>query len=148
MYSNFPGLCSTVRVRWVVCCCGLLILAGCSESLGKLVPVQGKVVLADGKPLPGGHVTFFLIERDPKTPSLTPEGKIEADGSYVLYTKGQLGAPPGKYRVVLLRGSDRKAWSKIAPQYSNQKKSPLELEVVDNKPEGGYDLKLKPRSGR
>jgi hypothetical protein len=126
----------------------VLILAGCSESLGKLVPVQGKIMMADGKPLPGGHVTFVQIERDPKTPSLTPEGVIEADGSYTLFTKGQPGAPPGKYRVVLLPGSDRKAWSSGVPrQYSNQQKSPLEVEVMENKPEGGYDLTLLPRSG-
>jgi hypothetical protein len=126
------------------------MLAGCSKSepsLGKLVPVQGKITLADGNPLPGGHMIFIPINRDPNAPSPPSDGNIQADGSYALFTKGQPGVPLGKYRVVLSRGVDKKAWNRVHPQYFNQETSSLEVEVAENKPEGGYDLKLLPRSG-
>ncbi len=138
----------SVRAGTVVCWFGLLMLAGCKDagpSLGKLVPVQGKITLADGKPLVGGEVTFVPIDKDSNAPSFTADGPIEEDGSYTLYTKGKPGAPPGKYRVVLTRGSDRKSWFAVPPPYFSQKKSTLEIEVTENKPEGGYNLKLRPR---
>jgi hypothetical protein len=168
MHLNCSRSGSKAYVRVAICCCGLLMLAGCSnseESPGKLVPVQGKITLSDGTPLPGGRVLFFASDRDPNAPPpASPErnapaspdrdtptsvGQVQEDGSYTLSTKGHPGAPLGKYRVVLARGAaDRKAWSRVPTQYVNPRKSPLEVEVADNKPEGGYDLKLQPRSGR
>jgi hypothetical protein len=147
-------------VRVVICYCGLLMLAGCGNSepsLGKLVPVQGKITLSDGTPLPGGYMTLFPIESDSKAPPNTPAehlsppisgGEIGPDGSYTLSTKEQPGAPLGKYRVVLARGADTKAWSRVSGQYFDRRRTTLEIEVVEDKPEGGYDLKLVPRRGR
>ena len=151
MHLNCSRLSSMGCVRVAVGCCGLLMLAGCSKSepsLGKLVPVQGKITLADGTPLAGGHMIFIPINSDPNAPSPTSDGNIQADGAYTLFTKGQPGVPLGKYRVGLSRGADKKTWTRVAPQYFNHENSPLEVEVVENKPEGGYDLKLLPRSGR
>jgi hypothetical protein len=135
-------------------CCGLLVLAGCSsDPRGKLYPVTGKITLPDGTPCPKGNVTFIPLEADPKAPSFpASEGAIREDGSYTLSTKGKPGVPAGKYRVVLSSGRERralaKAWSVVPLKYTSEAKSPLEVEVAENKPEGGYDLKLQPQSGQ
>jgi hypothetical protein len=162
MHSIYSGSYPAALVRAAICVYGLLFLAGCNgnseQSLGKLVSVQGKITLNDGTALPGGRVLFVPIERDPNALSPhtaagrippTSVGHIEEDGSYKLSTNGQEGVPLGKYRVVLSRGAaDRKAWIQVHPQYTSQQKSPLEVEVVENKPERGYDLKLLPRNVR
>lgn len=140
---------SSARAGLAACWCALLMLAGCGKSgpaLGKLVPVQGKITMADGKPLSGGLVSFMQIDRKPGVPTPTPEGTIQEDGSYTLYTYDKPGAPPGKYRIVLNPGSDRKLRFAIPQQYFGRQ-SPLEVEVEENKPEGGYDLKLESRKG-
>jgi hypothetical protein len=137
-----------VLIRAVLGSCVLLILAGCSggeAGLGKLVPVKGKVTTARGTPLPGGQVTFIPLDRDPNAPGVTSGGKITPEGNFQLFTKGKPGAPLGKYRVVLARGTERKGWNRVPPQYSSQEKSPLEVEVAEEKPEGGYDLKIQTR---
>jgi hypothetical protein len=148
MYVSCSGLSVMVRARAAICCCGLLMLAGCSSggpSLGKLVPVQGKITLASGKPLPGGQVSFVPLDRDPNVPGITSDGQINREGAYKLFTDNKPGAPPGKYRVVLSRGADRKGWTRVPPRYFSEQKSPLEVEVVADKPEGGYDLKVLTR---
>jgi hypothetical protein len=112
--------------------------------------------MADGKPLTGGYIIFIPIESIPKprkdtAPTseeelpLSPGGKIEEDGSYTISTSGKPGVPPGTYRVVLDRGANRKVFAKVPRKYTLPRQSPLEVEVVENKPEGGYDLKLEPR---
>lgn len=131
-----------VHIRLMACSCALLALMGCSKEppLGQFVPVQGKIILTNGKPLPDGQVTFAPLDRDANPAAA---GKIEADGSYTLCTRGQPGAAPGKYRVVLTHGEDRTAWSEVPNKYYSRQKSPLEVEVAENKPQGGYDLKIQ-----
>lgn len=128
---------STARVGAVVFCCGLLILVGCKQSkpLPKIMPVQGKVTL-DGEPLTGGGVLFHSYEK--KGDVLVPRGaKLEDDGSF------SIKLPLGKYRAQVDPGtkSDRKQWARI-PQKYTQDKSPLTIEVAEDKPEGSYDLKI------
>jgi hypothetical protein len=75
----------------------LLSLAGCGGTgpyTGTLYPVKGQVLLADGKPLPGGTVQFL-----PKQGGLPASGKIEADGTFSLKSKTRDGAAPGEYRI-------------------------------------------------
>ena len=147
MHEHCSRWSPTAHVGAALCCCGLLILAGCGSRV-KVVPVEGKLTLTDGQPSPSGHVVFAPIEMDPNVPrSLAPEGIIRKDGSYTLFWNGKPGAPVGKYRVVF-QGSLDKRWSVIPAEYFNPEKSPLEVEVVENKPEGGYDLKVQPRSGQ
>jgi hypothetical protein len=180
MRWNCLGRFSTARVSAAACWGGLLILvAGCGgPSLGKLVPVQGKVTLPDGTSPPDGQVVFHPIDRDPDAkPQLFVGGMIKEDGSYSLSTNGKPGALEGKYRVVLMRGARQDVkksewvkapakymnqpgqsrgpgsaqsgvWSQVPAQYFSQQKTPLEVEVVENKPEGGYDLKLQAKKGR
>ena len=75
-------------------------LAGCrnSDSLPALpvYEVKGKVLLADGKPLRGGLISFVPKGDLPVTPS----GVIASDGTFSLVTGGSGdGAPPGDYKV-------------------------------------------------
>lgn len=81
---------------------GLLMgLSGCGEGdLPKVgvptFPVSGKVLRADGSPLPGGLVTF--VPGDAKAPKAT--GPIAQDGTFSLNTEGIApGAPAGEFKV-------------------------------------------------
>ncbi len=77
----------------------IVFLSGCGADTGlKLVPVSGTVRL-DGQPLPRGSIT--LRPESTKDGWEQPTGSIEADGTYVIYTQGRAGAPPGRYRVVI-----------------------------------------------
>jgi hypothetical protein len=137
-----------VPIRAVLGCCVLLILVGCGSkepSLGKLVPVEGKVTLATGNPLTLGSLSFVPLDRDPNLPGATSDGRINREGTYKLFTNNKPGAPLGKYRVVLVRGTDKKGWARVPRRYYSEEKSPLEVEVVEDKPEGGYDLKVQTR---
>jgi hypothetical protein len=59
-------------------------------------PVSGKVLRADGSPLPGGLVTF--VPGDAKAPKAT--GPIAQDGTFSLNTEGIApGAPAGEFKV-------------------------------------------------
>jgi hypothetical protein len=151
MHLRCARLSLRARFAAAVCWCGLLALAGCSRgpSLGKIVPVQGKITKADGTPLTGTFVLFIPIDSGPNAASpYLPRGRLKEDGSFTISTRGQPGAPLGKYRVVLLPGRKRGALRGVPAQYTSQEKSPLEVEVAENKPEGAYDLKLLPRKGR
>jgi len=75
-------------------------LAGCggSDSLPSLpvYEVKGKVVLADGKPLTGGFISFVPKGDLPVTPS----GVIGPDGTFSVVTGGSgEGAPAGDYKI-------------------------------------------------
>jgi hypothetical protein len=75
-------------------------LTGCwgSNSLPSFTvyEVKGKVVLANGKPLPGGFISFVPTGELPVTPS----GVIGPDGTFALVTGGSgQGAPAGDYKI-------------------------------------------------
>ena len=80
----------------------LSVASGCGGTSGapkvvKVYEVKGKVLLADGKPLNGGHIYFMPVDG-----SLAPEGKIESDGTFSLATANSgEGAPAGDYKVRL-----------------------------------------------
>ena len=77
----------------------LPILIGCtgctsSKSLGKPVPVKGKVTY-NGKPAPAGCIiTFFHSERN-----FPASAQIAADGTYTLLFNGKPEVPVGDYKV-------------------------------------------------
>jgi hypothetical protein len=102
--------------------------------------VQGKVTL-DGQPLTAGSVHFVQIlqadENLPPNASLASISELGNDGSFNLHT------PVGKYRVRLESGdkSDSAQWARLPGLYTKFD-SPLVVEVVENKPEGGYDIQL------
>src|SRR5262245_63989625 len=87
------------RGPWVLLSVAGLILtmaAGCGPSL---YPVEGKVTLEDGNPMPSGIVSFEMQEGEKL---VMARGTIAGDGSYRLGTyKAGDGALPGKYRVLV-----------------------------------------------
>jgi hypothetical protein len=76
----------------------LLVATGCGGEgpySGKLYPVQGRVLLADGQPLAGGSVQFI-----PSEGGLPATGEVGQDGTFSLKTfKTREGAAPGRYKV-------------------------------------------------
>jgi len=86
-----------------LCWLGLGLLAGvagCADRSGApsvqtVYEVKGKVLLADGKPLEGGHIYFVH-----SSGATTSDGKIGADGAFALSTGNSgVGAPVGDYKV-------------------------------------------------
>lgn len=141
MLRRCSGLSSVARIGAALAWCGLLLLAGCGKSDPRpRFTVQGKVTL-DGQPLTGGTVHFVHIlqagENLPPNASLASIGELGNDGSFNLRT------PVGKYRVRLASGekSDSAQWARLPGLYTKDD-SPLVVEVVENKPEGGYDIQL------
>jgi hypothetical protein len=78
-----------------------LTLAGCGPRevpLAQTVPVKGKVVLADGRPVTAGRVLFSA--KGPDMGGVEPFGDLKKDGTFVLTTqKLNDGAVVGRYVV-------------------------------------------------
>jgi hypothetical protein len=117
---------------------GLLaaVLAGCgrSDSLPsyQVYEVKGKVLLADGKPLGAGFITFVPKGDLPVTPTAT----IGSDGSFSLNTGGSGGgAPAGDYKVrveapQLQQAPSRSRRKPVFPQkYTDEDSSGLVITV-------------------
>ena len=63
----------------------IALLAGCTkEEMPKTYVVQGKVVLPNGKPFPGGAITFRPVADQ----ELQAYGEILDDGTFTLHTLG------------------------------------------------------------
>jgi hypothetical protein len=129
----------------------LLVTTGCqSESWTsrKLIPVQGTVSI-DGQPIPeqaDAEVLFIPVDSDARAP--LPRSKVAVGGVYSLQTGGWRGATAGQYRVVVLVGDTKSLAGRFDPVYASQQKSPLLIDVLENKPAGGYDLQLTPARPR
>lgn len=132
---------------------GLLGCAG-SDNLPRMAPVSGVVTL-DGQPLTSGQVVLLPeVENKAGLSAAT----IENDGTFQIHTAGHEGAPLGKYKVAvtpsMVPSAAMAANSKpktgmpkggFAPRYSDQKNTPLRVEVSENPKPGAYDLKLTKR---
>src|SRR5262245_34440886 len=89
------------RLATVLPCALLLAVWGCGGSgSANLVPVSGKV-LAGGKALTRGTVSFRPDKSRKNLDTAEPSGEIGPDGTYTLYTNKKAGAPPGKYFVLV-----------------------------------------------
>ena len=128
----------------------MLALSGCADrsGVGRTVPVTGKVLL-DCKPLPGGSLVFKPDASKGNHMPFEPAGEIAADGSYTVYTGNKPGAPPGWYKVAVVctePPSEKNPYavprSLINTRYNVADTSGLVLQVVENAPEGAYDLRL------
>jgi hypothetical protein len=117
-------------------------LAGCrnSGSLPALpvYEVRGTVLLADGKPLEGGWISFVPKGDLPVTPS----GAIGSDGTFSLVTGGSgLGAPPGEYKVRI-----------EAPQFeqsaSKSKKRPIFPRKYNDEDSSGLVITVRAETNR
>jgi hypothetical protein len=128
-------------------CVAVISFVGCSgtrsmpKEFGQLYPVEGKVTF-DGRPMRGGNVTFFSLDRD--VMQLQPMGLIDGEGKYFVSSYQQKGAPAGKYRVTVIPGTNDKSIDlAVDDRYQNWEKSPLIVTVQENSPAGAYDLHLK-----
>jgi hypothetical protein len=110
-------------------------LAGCSNSGSlphlQVYEVKGTVVLADGKPLTTGLVSFVPIGDLPITPSAT----IGSDGSFSLVTGGSgEGAPSGDYKVRIeapgLRLDSKSKKPAFPSKYTDEDSSGLVVTVL------------------
>jgi hypothetical protein len=80
------------------------------------------------------------------TASVNPTGAVAADGTYKVSTDGKPGAPVGWYKVtVRTQTPGMNATTKpthIDPKFSDPKRTPLSVEVVETPGPGAYDLKV------
>jgi hypothetical protein len=122
---------------------GLILLCGCSGDVKKpVVPVEGKLKLSDGKPLPAGTLLLFEpTEGRTGTASAT----TEADGSFKLtHVSGSTGAETGKYTVKLTppRGQEKEFYALVTKENAEgslfaevrEGMPPLELSVTKATP--------------
>lgn len=80
-----------------------LFTAGCGTGGdAAVVPVRGKVTIADAAPVKGGTMTFNVIEPAEGYPRRPGTAKFAADGSFVAssFKEGD-GLVPGTYTAVI-----------------------------------------------
>jgi hypothetical protein len=117
-----------------------------SDPVGHTYPVKGKVYLDDVL-LKAGSVGFFPADYE-GAPALEAGSRIKEDGTYELSTRGKPGALLGRYKVTVIwqtkvepsRAGDVK--SLVPEQYTNKQTTPLEMEVMETREDGEYDLKM------
>src|SRR5438270_426084 len=105
------------------------VLAGCGgptgapdEARAMVVPVSGKLLSADGKPVANAWVVF-LPREIPGHEANAPTGP---DGSFRLSTFGKEdGAIPGRYVVTVEPHPYAKPKPTVPGKYSSEKGSPL-----------------------
>lgn len=113
--------------------------AGCSRPTAlTYVKVSGKVVDAQGKPIPGLDIRFFPMEnvesfRVDKLTINYPLAIGNKDGTFALsVSAGDIeGAPPGKYRVSLT-GFTPEQNQRIPAKYQDFGNSPLEVTIPNH----------------
>jgi len=97
----------------------LAFIAGCQPSSGT-VPVKGKVTLKGAPVADGTLVTFWPIGTGE-----TASGRVQS-GEYELFSgnRGDVGAKPGKYKVVLTSGTSMQQSDYSKTTSSTQAKAP------------------------
>jgi hypothetical protein len=118
-----------VIVLWLAA----LAVGGCGEAGPELVPVRGKLLDQQGKPVFPGSIWFIADASSPNGPTgvLDASSLLGDDGSFTLrtYPHGD-GAMVGRYHVTLSLGAGSSP--KLA-RYAGPKTTPLSVDV----PEGG-----------
>lgn len=123
-----------------------MLLAGCQNSADNLVFVAGHITL-DGQPLPRGSVSLRpLVEG---TNWEHPTGLI-SEGRFEVFTRGQRGAPPGEYRVVVFATEEATMngahpgmpRSLIPPRYNDPQQTPIRWQVKPQSPPDAFNLEL------
>ena len=129
----------------------ILTIAGCGGSA--LCPVSGKV-LVDGEPLTKGFVVYHPDDDREISGEELPRAELDKEGAYELRSGNRLGAPPGKYRVVIVaqdlstRAPDARSAVHPEPQplidrrYFVLEQTPLRAEVKKEAAAGDYDFKV------
>jgi predicted small lipoprotein YifL len=128
-------------------------LSGCGSAEPTLVPVSGKVTGPDGKPL--ANITVQFVPENTSGRPIGAAGVTDANGQYSLISdRGQPGAIPGSYRVVLFDNATEEddqqlgkgrppTPSRIPHRYGASTTTPLTA-TVESGPKT-YDWKVEPR---
>jgi hypothetical protein len=128
--------------RFAILLLTCLLPTGCSDVRLPQVEAGGKILFADGNPLPAG--TTVLL--NPTEGGVgTASGKTEVDGSFVLtHVSGSGGPEVGKYTVKLLAPEgDRDFYKKVPSDVVNGDVLVAEIQ------EGMRPLELTvPRAGK
>src|SRR5262245_61608164 len=141
LFRHWRGL--SMRTAALVAFLSLATVAGCAKS--KLpppppVPISGKVVYADGKPV--ANMVIFLHPQDEPAAGERPNGALDKDGRY------SLKVIPGRYKITLLpipsqagsagasslpspqKSDPKDAWNPMA-RYRDVQQTTLEFTVTD-----------------
>jgi hypothetical protein len=141
----------------LLCSAGVLacLAVGCgrSDGLDKLIPVKGKILFT-GQPIPSASSCTVILKPDVDQGNTTPHeprGVMDKDGNFQVFTANRAGAPPGHYKVAVIVMESPPPDSKnpyappkwlIDQKYGDPATSGLKLNVVDNAPEGAFDLTI------
>lgn len=111
-----------------------LASAGCGPAAPKLVPVSGRVLYADGRPVTAASICFTPEAADGNDSKLATSLLME-DGTFELrtYPHGE-GAMIGAYKVTVSLG---RGTSRNLAKFTRLKDTPFTIEVP---PEGRSDL--------
>src|SRR5688500_4426121 len=91
-----------------------LIAVGCNRTRYPIVGVSGKILFADGKPLPEGTQLIFHPSEGRMGAA---SAETQADGTFsVEHVSGAAGAEVGKYIVTLVAPPDDTSFSKLIPK--------------------------------
>jgi len=91
------------------------LISGCGGAKHPVVPVKGRVVFEDGKPLPvGTRIILEPVDSDRKPAT----GEVKDDGSFELkHSAGGNGAEIGKYRVrIAAPPNDNQQFFQMVPE--------------------------------
>jgi hypothetical protein len=137
-------------------------LAGCGGGPPpvKLYPVRGKILVGE-KPVKEGTIQLRADQARGNTTWEQPVAAIQPDGTFEVTTNGKPGAPPGWYRVLVLADNFKVVDPPPSPVWPNYpegflpkplvndrylyfNQTDVSVEVVEDPPEEGYVLRLKP----
>lgn len=125
------------------------LLAGCGGG-DKPVPVAGRVTMG-GNPLTKGHVVL-VPDPDRGNDRLDwPMSEIRPDGTYAVGLRGEAGAVPGAYKVLVMSSKNKEEqrvdwvpiWA-VHPRYTKPETTDLRIEVVPAPAPGAYDFEVAP----
>jgi hypothetical protein len=143
--AETPRPMKTVRALASMLFVALAVLsAGCQDSNplsgAKLYPVKGKVILADGKPLASGTISFVANKS-----TVTANADIGSDGEFSF--KGD-GLPEGEYRVRVETTAAKRSGKKLtaelpfALKYLDEDASKLTATVTPDASKNNFEFKL------
>jgi hypothetical protein len=135
----------TKRIGFIIAL-PMSLVAGCANSKPKPpppVPISGKVVFADGRPV--AKMVISLHPQDEQNASTRPSGALDNNGNY------KMDAIPGRYKVTLApipatAGSAAAADDLPVPKKGDLKKLPDPMSRYRNATESPLELTV-PASG-
>ena len=90
---------SSLRYGFISVALALASVSCSGKARPVVYPVKGKVLVKD-QPAAGVVLTFFQVPSDPA--AICPVAKSDADGTFVVMTDDQDGAPAGEYMVTAI----------------------------------------------